>query len=390
MKGININDRTQDFTGQILRKEKVIETRNSPSLKPYVGKRVGLVRTGKGDATLVGYATVGEPVVYNSLSQFRKDFSRHKVKKGSEFDFKCQKYGYPMIDVEPTTNRKIVSRGIVARQINPVMRKTPKKTVLAYKLFRVKKREPDKLFPLFIGKREAIPMGQWVAAKYLPTKGFAKRAGWHSGILPNAPHLMRRDGTLASDRVWAEIEVPADVDWQSRADASRTGDIKREVPVGGYYRFKRAGLQGGTWIISGAIRVNRVLSRTEVDQIMRDAGASKKSPVGTVTKNPAMRSKLSKIIEPEDRILNYDTGSGEDFYRLWDLIYTASHLNEDALQELEGMLDDNGVLVIETGEEPDNLLKHFKRKTKYQGMLLVQGPISPEKARINTEKLRNE
>jgi hypothetical protein len=201
---------------------------------------------------------------------------------------------------------------------------------------------------------------------------------------------MRRDGTLASDRVWAEIEVPADVDWQSRADASRTGDIKSEVPAGGYYRFKRAGLQGGTWIISGAIRVNRVLSRTEVDQIMRDAGASKKSPVGTVTKNPAMRSKLSKIIEPEDRILNYDTGSGEDFYRLWDLIYTASHLNEDALQELEGMLDDNGVLVIETGEEPDNLLKHFKRKTKYQGMLLVQGPISPEKARINTEKLRNE
>lgn len=119
-------------------------------------------------------------------------------------------------------------------------------------------------------------------------------------------------------------------------------------------------------------RVNRVLSRTEVDQIMRDAGASKKSPVGTVNKNPIMRSKLSKIIEPEDRILNYDTGSGEDFYRLWDLIYTASHLNEDALQELEGMLDDKGVLVIESGEEPDNLLKHFKRKTKYQGMLLVQ------------------
>ena len=233
MKGININDKTQDFTGQILRKEKVIETRNSPSLKPYVGKRVGIVRTGKGDATLVGYATVGEPVVYNSLSQFREDFSRHRVQKGSKFDFKCQKYGYPLTDVEPTTNRKIVSKGIVAREINPMMRKT-------------------------------------------------------------------------------------------------------------------------------------------------------------VTKNPAMRSKLSKIIEPEDRILNYDTGTGEDFYRLWDLIYTANPLNEDALQELEGMLDDKGVLVIESGEEPDNLLKHFKKKSRYQGMLLVQGPISPEKARINTEKLRNE
>jgi len=390
MKGININDKTQDFTGQILRKEKVIETRNSPSLKPYVGKRVGIVRTGKGDATLVGYATIGEPVVYHSLSQFREDFSRHRVQKGSKFDFKCQKYGYPLTNVEATPNRKILSKGIVAREINPMMRNTPKRTVRAYKLFRVKKREPDKLFPLFIGKREAIPMGQWVPAKYLPTKGFAKRAGWHSGILPNAPHLMRRDGTLAADRVWAEIDVPADVDWQSRADATRTGDIKSEVPVGGYYRFKRAGLQGGTWIISGSMRVNRVLSQTEVDRIMQESGASKKSPVGTVTKNPAMRSKLSKIIEPEDRILNYDTGTGEDFYRLWDLIYTASPLNEDALQELEGMLDDKGVLVIESGEEPDNLLKHFKKKSRYQGMLLVQGPISPEKARINTEKLRNE
>ena len=50
MVGININDKTQDFTGQILRGEKTVETRRTNSLRPYVGKRVGIVRTGRGRA----------------------------------------------------------------------------------------------------------------------------------------------------------------------------------------------------------------------------------------------------------------------------------------------------------------------------------------------------
>ena len=38
--GININDKTQDFTDQILRGEKTIETRPINSLKSLIGKRV--------------------------------------------------------------------------------------------------------------------------------------------------------------------------------------------------------------------------------------------------------------------------------------------------------------------------------------------------------------
>ena len=48
--GININDKTQPFTDQILHGQKTIETRNTPTLHPHVGKRVGIVRTGKGPA----------------------------------------------------------------------------------------------------------------------------------------------------------------------------------------------------------------------------------------------------------------------------------------------------------------------------------------------------
>lgn len=108
-------------------------------------------------------------------------------------------------------------------------------------------------------------------------------------------------------------------------------------------------------------------------------------------KDPRMiRSKLSRIIEPGDRILCYDRAQGEDLYRLWDMVHTANPLTKEALVEIEGMLDDDGVLVIESGEEPPGLRDHFRKVIKYGGMLLVQGPMNPEEARINTEKLRRE
>ena len=107
-------------------------------------------------------------------------------------------------------------------------------------------------------------------------------------------------------------------------------------------------------------------------------------------RNPMTRSILSRIIEPGDRVLCYDTAKGEDFYRLWDLIHTDQSLNTESLREIEGMLDDDGVLVIESGEEPPGLRDHFRRAFRYQKLLLVQGPLNPEEARINTEKERRE
>ena len=111
------------------------------------------------------------------------------------------------------------------------------------------------------------------------------------------------------------------------------------------------------------------------------------------TRNPRrsmIRNKLSRIIEPGDRILDYDRAQGEDLYRLWDMVHTDMALSPEALVEIEGMLDDDGVLVIQSGEEPAGLRNHFRRVTRYNGMLLVQGPMNPEEARINTEKLRRD
>lgn len=148
----------------------------------------------------------------------------------------------------------------------------PKKVVKAYKLFQTKKNEPGKLFPLFIDSKESVPVGEWIPAKHVPTKGFAERPGWHAGVLPMAPHLRTKENFKAPNRVWAEVEMPADREWQSLADATKTKDIRDRIPEGGYYRFKTNKMQGGAWMIGGALRVNKILTDVEVSSILTEAG----------------------------------------------------------------------------------------------------------------------
>lgn len=116
--GININDSEQDFTGQILAGEKTIETRPTDSLRPYVGKTVGIVRTGKGKATLVGTMKVGEPKFYKSKKEFDADSDKHRISEGSNYYIgKAGKYGYPLTDVKKVEPKELDSKGIIARVI---------------------------------------------------------------------------------------------------------------------------------------------------------------------------------------------------------------------------------------------------------------------------------
>lgn len=157
--------------------------------------------------------------------------------------------------------------GAVAQKIEP------EKTVKTYKLFRTLKSRPGEVFPLFIDKAEPVPVGEWIQAKSVPTKGFAERPGWHSGEIPHAPQLLNKKGEIPPDRVWAEVEIPADVDWQTRLQQMGKKDLAGEVPEGGYYRFKGSNLaEAPNWYISGAMRVNRFLPDEEVSQILRREG----------------------------------------------------------------------------------------------------------------------
>jgi len=179
----------------------------------------------------------------------------------------------------------------------------PKNTVKAYKLFRTNPRKPGQLFPLFVDADTPVPIGKWIAAKAGdpgkdPTKvksklgDLAYRPGWHSGDLPVATHIggkssrdLKAPDYRPDNQVWAEVEHPDDVDWQSVANSRMeytkdgrpkpaTAHITDQVPAGGHYRYKTNPNMTGNWIISGGMKVNRVLSDDEVQSINDAAGVS--------------------------------------------------------------------------------------------------------------------
>lgn len=117
MLGININCKEFSFCNWILEGWKTIETRATNSLDPYIGKRIGLIETGCGQAMLVGYATVTAKYKYESRESFDNHYHFHRVPIGSKYDFNGVKYGYELSNVEMCEPRYIYSNGIVARQI---------------------------------------------------------------------------------------------------------------------------------------------------------------------------------------------------------------------------------------------------------------------------------
>ena len=110
----------------------------------------------------------------------------------------------------------------------------------AYKLLRTKK--DGKLYPLFINKTVETPIGEWMIAECHPTKGFAVRQGWHCCFKPIAPHL-KTELKTGEKRVWVECEVE---DFES---------------------YNRPESQGGTWILAQRMKINRMLTMEEVEQI---------------------------------------------------------------------------------------------------------------------------
>ena len=94
-----------------------------------------------------------------------------------------------------------------------------------WKLFRVMK--SGEIKPLFIGKTEALPIGEMMDAKDIPTKGFAHRPGWHCTLTPNAPHLKDTDNR----RIWLEVYIED------------------------FVTYDRPESQGGTWVLSDKMRI---------------------------------------------------------------------------------------------------------------------------------------
>lgn len=93
--GMKIDDSDCPWTDWILDGIKTIETRRKPSLRPHLGKRIGVIRTGRGAATLLGYVTILAEKEYGSLAEFVADTEKHRVRTESpEFRFAGPRFGY--------------------------------------------------------------------------------------------------------------------------------------------------------------------------------------------------------------------------------------------------------------------------------------------------------
>jgi hypothetical protein len=304
--GVNVaTDRKADrsYADLIVDGYKTLESRNSDTLRPYVGKRVAIVRTGEGPAKAIGEVTIGEPMVVNK-KRFRELEHQHFVPEGSSFDINTPtKHLYPMHNPERYEQERDVGHGIISRKVIHEAKGgsvEPKKTVKAYKLFRVHPKHPGKLFPLFVNANEPVEMGKWQDAQIGEMTGnkvkskigpLAFRPGWHAGDVPVATHIGEKSDPdlTAPDRrpdnhVWAEVEMPNDVDWQTEANKRGTNaqgrvvpvkaHITDQIPTGGHYRYKTNSNMTGNWLIGGSMKVNRVLDDKEVRSINKAAGVA--------------------------------------------------------------------------------------------------------------------
>jgi hypothetical protein len=118
--GINVaTDRKsgRSYADMIVDGHKTFESRNSDTLRPYVGKRVAIVRTGEGKAKAIGEVTIGEPMVVNK-QKFRALEDKHHVPEGSAFDINTPtKHLYPLHDPVRYEEERDVGHGIVSRKV---------------------------------------------------------------------------------------------------------------------------------------------------------------------------------------------------------------------------------------------------------------------------------
>lgn len=151
--------------------------------------------------------------------------------------------------------------------------------MITYKLFRVKN---GKLFPLYVEANREMFVGEWLKSgvgqkvddTHVKASGcggkLSLRSGYHSTNIPFTDWIGEKqaDGTLAQrrDTVWCECEVKGN-EVQS---PGRYG--YREVPKDSWYYFRTNSKQKDPWIISDWIKINKVLSREEVEEICRANG----------------------------------------------------------------------------------------------------------------------
>lgn len=184
----------------------------------------------------------------------------------------------------------------------------PKKKGVGYKVFVLK---DGKLYPPMVANPDgaATPVGVWLDADAAPIAGESKtgrpqvkqggkgtqggsgklayRPGWHLGVVPYAIQFNRKDADgnktlFPKNFVFAEVEYAADVDYQEEArqeGINPSGKYQhslaglKHLPTDGYYMYRtNPNPETDHWVITGAMKVNRILTRAEQAELVKKAG----------------------------------------------------------------------------------------------------------------------
>lgn len=184
----------------------------------------------------------------------------------------------------------------------------PKKKGIGYKVFVLK---DGKLYPPMVANPDgaATPVGVWLDADAAPIAGESKtgrpqvkqggkgtqggsgklayRPGWHLGVVPYAIQFNRKDADgnktlFPKNFVFAEVEYAADVDYQEEArqeGINPSGKYQhslaglKHLPTDGYYMYRtNPNPETDPWVITGAMKVNRILTRAEQVELVKKAG----------------------------------------------------------------------------------------------------------------------
>lgn len=244
----------------------------------------------------------------------------------------------------------------------------PKKKGIGYKVFVLK---DGKLYPPMVANPNGAetPVGVWLDADAAPIAGESKtgrpqvkqggkgtqggsgklayRPGWHLGVVPYAIQFNRKDADgnktlFPKNFVFAEVEYAADVDYQEEArqeGINPSGKYQhslaglKHLPTDGYYMYRtNPNPETDPWVITGAMKVNRILTRAEQADLVSKAGREPQQiQEGDIVTDDVVNSINHEIANAPKFSLKVYHGSGADFTE-----FDFDHMGEGAGSQVFG------------------------------------------------------
>lgn len=273
----------------------------------------------------------------------------------------------------------------------------PKKKGVGYKVFVLK---DGKLYPPMVANPDgaATPVGVWLDADAAPIAGESKtgrpqvkqggkgtqggsgklayRPGWHLGVVPYAIQFNRKDAEgnktlFPKNFVFAEVEYAADVDYQEEArqeGINPSGKYQhslaglKHLPTDGYYMYRtNPNPETDPWVITGAMKVNRILTRAEQADLVSKAGREPQQiQEGDIVTDDVVNSINQEIADAPKFSLKVYHGSGADFTE-----FDFDHMGEGAGSQVFGW---GGYVTSseEIGKSYANLMDNDPSKAYYR------------------------